>query len=393
MMRLTLRRFLQIAGTVAITAALPASMCAAYPRQGRLPPWQSWHNFANEIVRDGHRVIDRSDDRLITTSEGQAYALFFALADDDRKLFDGLWRWTAENLCAGTPSERLPAWLWGRIERENKTNFKEKSQIVEWGVIDDNNATDADLWIAYSLLEAGRLWKIDAYREAGRAILNLLWNTCVREVGTLGTVCLPGRFGYVDDRGSVTLNPSYYPLQVLKRFAHEDPAWLAVARGSLRAILRASPGGIAPDWAQFNAQGLRVNVGRNLGDWDAIRVYLWIGFLSEGDPDRTVLMNHFRTMRALVEARKALPGAADSQTLRVSGSGPDAFQAAFLAWAPDSAESAVARTLLRQLPIGSSNYFKSMLTLFGLGFDERRFAFTRDGRLVRPIRGTEFGVK
>ena len=93
--------------------------------------------------------------------------------------------------------------------------------------------------------------------------------------------------------------------------------------------------------------------------------------------------------------RQWQPGgkAADSQTLRVSGSGPDAFQAAFLAWAPDSAESAVARTLLRQLPIGSSNYFKSMLTLFGLGFDERRFAFTRDGRLVRPIRGTEFGVK
>lgn len=27
-----------------------------------------------------------------------------------------------------------------------------------------------------------------------------------------------------------------------------------------------------------------------------------------------------------------------------------------------------------------------MLTLFGLGFDDARFAFDREGRLLRPIR-------
>jgi endoglucanase len=32
-----------------------------------------------------------------------------------------------------------------------------------WAVIDTNSASDADIWIAWSLLEAGRLWKHPDY--------------------------------------------------------------------------------------------------------------------------------------------------------------------------------------------------------------------------------------
>ena len=46
-------------------------------------------------------VIDPSDARKITTSEGQSYGLFFALAANDRKAFDLLLAWTRDNLARG----------------------------------------------------------------------------------------------------------------------------------------------------------------------------------------------------------------------------------------------------------------------------------------------------
>ncbi len=88
------------------------------------------------------RVIDHSaQDR--TTSEGQSYAMFFALVDNDRIRFDKLLNWTEVNLAGGDLTQRLPAWSWG------------KSPDGSWKILDQNPAADADLWIAYSLLEAG----------------------------------------------------------------------------------------------------------------------------------------------------------------------------------------------------------------------------------------------
>src|SRR5215470_3220810 len=104
--------------------------------------WQSlWKSYAAKFMDNQIRVIDRdSGDR--TTSEGQAYAMFFALVANDRTRFDGLLRWTELNLAAGDLTAQLPAWLWGHDTGDR------------WGVLDANAAADADVWMAYALLEA-----------------------------------------------------------------------------------------------------------------------------------------------------------------------------------------------------------------------------------------------
>lgn len=412
-MKLSTRAFLRCLGSTAFLATLPgwarttaaaaeasegadstvssdaskAARPASPLRAGRLPEWTLWTNFARGIVTAEGRVVDRSDARLITTSEGQSYAMFFALVNDDRALFERLWQWTVDNLCQGDATRNLPAWLWGRSETVDE---KTKTSTLLWGVLDTNNATDADLWLAYDLLEAARLWNRPDYREAGLALLTLVRETCIREVGSLGPVCLPGRVGFVRDDGAVTVNPSYCPLQLFTRFALEDPYWRAVERSTVRMLLRAAPGGIAPDWATFSARGLRLDAGRNEGSWDAVRTYMWIGMLSEDVPERSVLMRHFAPFYAVVTTRKAVPGRADAAAVTVGDPGPDAFQAAFLSWYPESVDAAHARAVLQQHPVTADQYYRSMLVLFGLGFDARRFAFDREGRLVRPIRGTEF---
>src|SRR5881394_2102346 len=120
--------------------------------------WQSlWKSYAASFMDNQVRVIDHdAGDR--TTSEGQAYAMFFALVANDRSRFDGLLRWTELNLAAGDLTAQLPAWQWGRDASDR------------WGVLDANAAADADVWMAYALLEAGRAWNDQHYTSIGRSL-------------------------------------------------------------------------------------------------------------------------------------------------------------------------------------------------------------------------------
>jgi endoglucanase len=74
--------------------------------------WPLWENFRRHAIQSDGRVIERrADDR--TTSEAQAYALFFALVANDRAQFERLLSWTQNNLANGDLRAHQPAWLWG----------------------------------------------------------------------------------------------------------------------------------------------------------------------------------------------------------------------------------------------------------------------------------------
>ena len=81
------------------------------------------------------------------------------------------------------------------------------------------------MWIAYNPFEAGRLWKMTAIRPRAAPCLNFKKKSAPLMV--LATSFLPGRVGF-EKNGLVKLNPSYYPLFILKRFALEDAYWKSV---------------------------------------------------------------------------------------------------------------------------------------------------------------------
>jgi endoglucanase len=149
--------------------------------------WPAWDRFKQAYISEDGRVIDPSDARSITTSEGQSYALFFALAANDPKAFDQILRWTQDNLAQGAIDTHLPAWLWGKKAPDS------------WQVLDANSASDADIWIAWSLLEAGRLWKNKTYTDTGRGLLKLIAREEVVKVPGLGHMLLPGKVGFAED--------------------------------------------------------------------------------------------------------------------------------------------------------------------------------------------------
>ena len=98
--------------------------------------WPDWQQFADRFISADGRVIDPSTPRAVTVSEGQAYALFFALVADDRPRFGRLLEWTENNLAAGDLTRNLPAWQWGRRDdgRCGIIQFFAFSETAGWQV-------------------------------------------------------------------------------------------------------------------------------------------------------------------------------------------------------------------------------------------------------------------
>ncbi|AIK16154.1 endoglucanase [Pectobacterium atrosepticum] len=163
--------------------------------------WPAWEQYKQHYISEQGRVIDTSTPNKITTSEGQSYAMFFALVANDRAMFDRLLKWTEDNLSAGDLRANLPAWLWG------------ESKDKQWAVLDPNSASDADLWIAYNLLEAGRLWKEARYQTLGTTLLARIAKEEVVNIPGLGVMLLPGKVGFAEKESwRVTFRRSCWPV-------------------------------------------------------------------------------------------------------------------------------------------------------------------------------------
>ena len=67
-------------------------------------------------------------------------------------------------------------------------------QIERRGVedADPNPAADSDAWIAYSLVEGGRLWNKPAYANLGREMMGLIAQQEVAELPGFGMMLMPG---------------------------------------------------------------------------------------------------------------------------------------------------------------------------------------------------------
>ena len=296
------------------------------PSAQRAGAWADWDTFAQRFLQPDGRVLANAQGQ--THSEAQSYALMFALIANDRPRFKSILRWTEDNLCAGDVTTRLPAWLWGQ---------KDDGQ---WGVLDSNAASDADVWIAYALIEAGRLWNVRRYRALGRSLAERILAEETADLPGLGHTLLPGPVGFVVEAGQRwRLNPSYLPLQALRRLAAVAPAqtaaqWQSLLHSSQRVLIESAPRGFAPDWVLYAAdQGFvpdHQGEQQALGAYNAIRVYLWAGMLAPQDPAHAPLLQALAPMVERVAALGYPPEMVDSVTGVVQGAGGGGFAAALL---------------------------------------------------------------
>ncbi|MDP3295641.1 MAG: cellulose synthase complex periplasmic endoglucanase BcsZ [Nevskia sp.] len=367
------RRCLLMAGVgLGLLLKVPAATATA--------GWPAWEQFAAGYIRDDGRVVDWTD-HARSTSEGQSYALFFALVAGDRLRFEQVLVWSRANLAGGDLKTSLPAWHWGQTGE------------TSWGVVDPNSASDADLWIAYALLQAGRLWKRDDYSAEAHALLGLVEAQEVCRAGPL-TLLLPGHTGFETEAG-IRLNPSYLPPFLLRQLIAVRPRgpWQAVLNSYLKLLPALTPGGRIPDWYLLTAEGPRLDVSSDgRGGYDAIRNYLWAGFGAESVPEAHALLMALKPYLALLRGVGRTPETWYPDGRAPAGIGPPGFDAALLpfltaAGADDLAAEARARLASARIGdlLGSpARYYDQVLALFGEGHDQKRFRFGQDGRLELP---------
>ncbi|HCW6970506.1 TPA: cellulose biosynthesis cyclic di-GMP-binding regulatory protein BcsB [Escherichia coli] len=348
----------------------PMLLLAAFSVQAACT-WPAWEQFKKDYISQEGRVIDPSDARKITTSEGQSYGMFSALAANDRAAFDNILDWTQNNLAQGSLKERLPAWLWGKKENS------------KWEVLDSNSASDGDVWMAWSLLEAGRLWKEQRYTDIGSALLKRIAREEVVTVPGLGSMLLPGKVGFAEDN-SWRFNPSYLPPTLAQYFTRFGAPWTTLRETNQRLLLETAPKGFSPDWVRYEKdKGWQLKAEKTLiSSYDAIRVYMWVGMMPDSDPQKARMLNRFKPMATFTEKNGYPPEKVDVATGKAQGKGPVGFSAAMLPFLQNRDAQAVQRQRVADNFPGSDAYYNYVLTLFGQGWDQHRFRFSTKGELL-----------
>jgi endo-1,4-beta-D-glucanase Y len=352
-------------------------------------PWPLWEQYAAKYVdKDSGRVIDNQAGGR-TTSEGQAYAMFFALVAGDRTRFDKLLHWTEDNLAGGDMTAHLPAWEWG------------KAADGSWKVMDANSATDADLWMSYTLVQAGKLWNDARYKNMGEFMAKRIAHDEVTVIPTIGPVLMPGGNGFHPDATTWILNPSYEPLPLIEQMAtiQPDGPWSAMVEALPKFLTAASAGGFVMDWVEYSttsgwkpiAQPGQTDVTEALGSYDAIRVYLWTGISDSGTPQMAACMGSLSGMATYMRGALLPPAKVDEHGMIVNADGTAGFSAAVLPYLEAVGEKKQAADQLERVSATrdsktglfgrEQNYYDQNLALFGLGWYEQRFHFEKDGHL------------
>jgi endoglucanase len=375
-------RWVMVCAWFVAAAALTCSSAAA----SRAERWPLWEGYASAFLDNTGRVVDRQGGNR-TTSEGQSYGLFFALVSNDRDRFDRLLNWTSNNLTDGDLGARLPSWLWG------------KDPGGQWKVLDPHSASDADLWIAYTLCEAGRLWRQPQYGLLGRRMMALIAAQEVEDLPGFGTMLLPGQSGFHPAPDIWLLNPSYLPLPLLTRLAAIDPAgpWHGIAARIPLLLARSARQGFAMDWVSYRARdgfqpaSLPGSSAAPGGSYDAIRVYLWAGLTHTETVGQTETLLAIPGMADYLATHAIPPEHVNGAGMIVGGDSPVGFSAALLPYlyargAKPALALQAARVTTELDPATNlygrpPTYYDENLTLFGLGGRQHLFAFGRNGEL------------
>ncbi len=341
--------------------------------------WPEWDSFVGRFVQADGRVIDLTFGQK-STSEGQSYGLFFALVANQRSQFDTILKWTSDNLAAGQLGNRLPAWLWG-LRNDGS-----------WGVKDENSASDADLWLAYTLLEAARLWHAPGYAITGRKLLDQIRLHEIAQAGSVGPVLLPGAIGFVLDHGRFRINPSYLPGFMFRYLSIYDPKgpWQSLWNNYMHMVPRIFSAGVAPDLFVVDSDGkVMPDTEREpSGSYDAIRVYLWAGMSGRSSLGIVRILSPYATLIRTLGSPPEKVNPATGVAIK-SAYSPIGFSGAALPFLSALGDKStlekqldrVRAALLLAKQGEPTNYYDQALILFGKGWLDGKFYFDDAGRL------------
>jgi endo-1,4-beta-D-glucanase Y len=279
---------------------------------------QSWAAYRQRFIQADGRVIDWEQDAR-TVSEGQAYAMLRAVFADDPATFAQTLKWAEDNLRQVNPqadnpsTDSLWAWKWGQDPQGN------------WGILDVNFASDADLDAITALILASRRWDRPEYLDLARTKLKDLWELSTVTASPSGPpqrYFLPGPVVAFQPQPPIAyLNPSYLAPYAFRLFAQVDPErdWLSLVESSYEVLEKStqlSSVNLPSDWVaidlstgQFQSPPIRTRL-RSTYSFDAYRVWWRIALDAAwfNEPRaKTFLQDHTEHLQTLWQTGQMIP--------------------------------------------------------------------------------------
>lgn len=341
---------------------------------------ESWDIYRQQFVQVDGRVIDFEDsDR--STSEGQAYAMLRAVLIDDPTTFALTLDWAEKNLQrlseTGSYEDQLWVWKWGQ------------SKPGQWGPIDRNFASDADIDAITALILASRRWNRPEYLELARVKLRDLWRVSTFQVPGGNRYLLPGPVeAFSPSPTTIILNPSYFTPYAFRLFAQVDSVrdWMSLVKSSYEALeqsSKVSAVGLPSDWialdiktGKYQAITPQKNI-QSVYSFDAYRVWwrvAWDAAWFNAPEAKPYLRTATRHLEQQWRQHKRLPARIDIQgkaTVNYEATSQYAMlYPAFRLFKPDIAEQILEEKLLPQYQEGiwddESAYYTQNLAWLGL---------------------------
>lgn len=280
---------------------------------------QSWAAYRQRFIQADGRVIDReAGDR--STSEGQAYAMLRAVLIDDPATFAKTLEWSENNLqrqVNGKRTDQLWVWKWGRKEEG-------PNELAQWGAIDPNFASDADVDAITALILASRRWQKPEYLKLAQVKLQDLWRFSTVTAGGQRYL-LPGPAAAFQQQTLVQLNPSYFAPYAFRLFAQVDPNhdWLSLVDSSYQVLENSatlSAAGLPSDWVALDTttgefQPLPLSGPlQSRYSFDAYRVWwrvAWDAELFDSAPAKAYLQKHLGFLQKQWRSQQQIPATFD----------------------------------------------------------------------------------
>lgn len=314
-----------------------------------------WQDYKARFVTTQGRVIDTGNG-MISHSEGQGYAMLFAVAANDRETFDRIWGWTRANLMVR--DDQLMAWRWEPGQRP--------------AVADMNNATDGDILVAWALTEAAELWAELSYRVAARRIAVEIGRKTVLFKSPMGSLLMPAVSGFSaqERTDGPVINLSYYIFPAFPRLKIVAPEydWSGIVQTGLDLVKASSGGKLPSDWMSVREKQVAPADGFPPHfSYNAIRIPLYLAWAGIGDRE------HYREFQNWAKRRASILPIIDVKTGREA----DAFREpgyAAVAHVLDCIVEGGAASPDLLVPRDGQNYYPATLHLLAVIAVQMRYA-------------------
>ena len=255
-----------------------------------------WKQYKQNFITSEGRVIDRFNSN-ISHSESVGYGMFFAVSYGDQKTFKKIRGWLHRNMILSKTG--LYGWKWG------------KKPDNSWGMLDFNNATDGDMWIAYSLLLAYEKWNDKKYMLEAKKLIEAIRKHSIIKINGI-TLLLPSQYGFVKD-DHIKLNPSYTIPFIFDKFAIYDKnkIWANLVLDSMEMFRSSAVGNlkIHPDWIKLDRKTMKYTYYKNesIFGFDSIRTPLFLAYqykLVKSDYIKNLLKGYVVFLRYIKKLNK-----------------------------------------------------------------------------------------